>query len=138
MYKKPTLTCTSQVDPQIIVDPVRAETERVSYQIVEMSPPSQNPTIPDYQYYYYDDDDDDDVATWEHLEDIRPTTNTSDDSDKGTNESDNDDLPRASHIEDISGRNVDTAYGRHSAWAAGVRVKRWFGRGQNSRHEKRR
>lgn len=28
MYKEPTLTCTSQVDPQIIVDPVRAERQR--------------------------------------------------------------------------------------------------------------
>lgn len=103
-------------------------------------PPSQVPTIPDYQYYYYDDDDDDEVATWEHLEDIRPTTNTSDDSVKGTHDSDSDSIPRASHIEDISDRNVDTACGKRSARAAGVRAKWWFGRrrSSSSTHEKRR
>ena len=100
------------------------------YQIVEMAP-SQDPTIPDYQYYYDGDDDDDDVATWQHLEDIRPTTNSSDNSDKGTSESDDDNRPRVSHVEDISGRNVDTVYGKRSAWAAGVRVKRWFGRNRS-------
>lgn len=92
--------------------------------------PSQVPAISDYQYYY--DDEDDNVATWEHLEDIRPTTNASTDSDKGTHESDNDSVPRAFHIEDISARNMDTACGRRSAWATGVRAKWWFGRSRSS------